>query len=844
MQFSSALNPNTPADPKYPGGTPDSEKGPEYILKHAVTIYKTWQRMPMFGANNTVLTINAAPWWADRNRLYSRGMNDLDGLRKTHQLNDGGPNDVQTAMLIPWDASMFQVKVLNTIRHLLENRDTKLRAYALDPTSVSMRDLERSKRRAKVHMANDQPLKQVDAAMGVNSEIPRDQPQNDRELDLYEQMGPKDQQTATLTNAVALLHNKNNYKGVLRPRMVAELIDTGLVAVAIRPGKDGFPEARSIRCEDAILPTNLDGIFDDMPFGGWLDWLTPEEVVEEMGSEARAGDCEQLKTLAGNSDGRIWTFNGRTYSYSRAGLVPVMRMYYKDLRGLVVSERESRDGGVMYTPGMAPSKKWKPVGKPYQVVCQANWVVGSADPGSTEQAPKARCISWACKVMEHMPRNGVSKDGYTKVSPDGGYYTKIPMVVVGHNMVNMCTQSITELVRSRMNEIELLTIQLRNSIQSIVPPGLGRVATDEILAAMEDLDMDPKEKIAFAMRMFRQTGSYPAKNMAIETPAGMSIGGPTIQPHAGLIPDLQALIGAIESLKAWMHEAVGVNDATLGNTTDTKQLVGSLKIQVQGTQAALGTLFSCFDRLERDVALLEFNTLRCSLLEGKVLEGPMDDLFGQPAGQWMEFTAEDDPGCVGIMVEQLINDEDRIRLHEMCMRALDTGQITVADVLAIERMDNYALATQLLDSRIKMKAEADHARQMEVMNAQSQGVLQSTQAQAQAKSQDVALQVDAEGQIMQMKVAAEAQLMDKKLEHDKLLKALDASTKTIEQSNRQQHEMMMLMAKMSNESSLRNREMDVKKEISAETVESKEEIAEKSNETTLEVAKSRPKPQN
>src|SRR6187200_3001196 len=133
---------------------PDSEKGPEYIAKMIVSFYRTWLGYPLMSQSGG-LSIYGSPWYAQQNRLYMDGHNTGDNLRKTHQLNDDKANDVMTAMLIPWDPSMFQVKVMNILRHFLVDRDTRLTAMAQDPTSVNRRDMERFQRYARMKMAKD-----------------------------------------------------------------------------------------------------------------------------------------------------------------------------------------------------------------------------------------------------------------------------------------------------------------------------------------------------------------------------------------------------------------------------------------------------------------------------------------------------------------------------------------------------------------------------------------------------------------------------------------------------------------------------------------------------------------
>lgn len=811
---------NYPQQPAMPSkDIPDNEKDEMYVLKTAIAFHRTWCGYPMtdlYGA----ATIMSSPLWAQFNRALSRGLDTGDNLRKAHQLNDTKANDAMTAMLIPWDPSMFQVKPMNLIRHFLEQRATSIVAWPEDPYSVGKSEFDRFMRMARMKMAKDNTLQTLSKGMGVDMSIPDGEPQDEMELDLYEQSGPKTVEAATITNAINLLHNLNNYNSVIRKRMAWELIDTGISAVGVRPTPSGIPEAVSIPVEDLILEFNRDGIFDDMQIAAWIDWRTPAEVYQEMGAEAVQGDLAQLQDMVKQlaSDGRIIPLAGNQqgYRYRKPGRVPVMRFYFKDINHLEVSERESRSGGTIYRQGAPKNRNWKSSKKPYEVVYAGNWVIGSPHPDAEKESrePGHRCLYWKVGLMEDIPRNGTTKDGYNPSSPDGGYKAWLPIVVRGHNMTNMATLSIAEMARVKMYEINMLVIKLRNNIQSIIPPGLGEINVEAIISAMTDLDMPSADKVPFALKMFRQTGGIPSSKKPVIDDQGAVSVPPPMTPHEGFIGDLERIINAIESFKSWLHEALGVNDATLGNTTDSKQLVGSLKIQAQGTAAALGTLFDCFDSLERDVALLEYRTLRCALRKGYVLKGAVDSLFGHPASKWLEFSEKDDPGCIGIKVEKRITDEDKMQLQEACLRYMERGELTPGDVLAVMQMSNYALAIALMDNRVKKNKEQAHRMQLEIQQSAQQGQAQAAQVVAESKARDMKTKTQADMQIQQGKSAAQLQVEQMKAENAQLLEQLRTNTQVMIEQSRQQHEMMMLL-----------RTLASKEKIAEEQEETKEEIA-------------------
>lgn len=808
---------------------PDSEKDGKYVLEYIKAMHKQWCGYPNQAYSDSGSAISgtwniyASPWEMAKLRAFSRALNNGDANRKAHQLNDADSNGAQTAMKIHWDPSMEQWKPMNVIFQALAMRDTKLTAYAIDRQSVDARTAARYERLAKVHRANDPQVAQMNAMMGVDGGIPANEPQTVEELDIHESMGPKDEQTVALTQAVALMHNKTRYSSRVRPRIAEELRDTGIAVVFTKVMASGLPVSSVVRIEDAVLPWCEDGRFEDMPWCGIIEFMLPGEVVAEVGSawgkEERDAVYELAKTTS-CTDGRTYANNGTYMTYRRTGRVAVFRGWFKDTNKFPISQRKGRNGNTVYKVGEAEGKRWKTDRTDYEVVYQGNWVIGTHD-GPDGPTGKNKCLYWGCGLASDMAR--MREEPYT---------TRLPITVRAYNMTDMRNTSIAKIAMIKCIEIEELYIKLRDAIRKSIPPGLGPYNVQALIRSMEGLSMPGVTMVSHLIEMFSQTGSVPYVERDLDDPQAdfSRTTTPLFSPHAGFIGDVERLSAQIDWHKNELFQTLGLNDASLGNTAETRTAVGALKIQMQGSSAALGFLFDCFDRIEEQVALQEYGMLQCSLLAGYELTGRvggdgLSKMFGAPAEKYLRFAAENDPGQVGIQVRQQMTDEQKMQLNEALDISIRSLQITAVDKYFIMQAEDYGVAIHLLKSRIELNEKRKHQQQMELMKSQGDAQLQAQQLAMQTEQQKLAATAQIEGGLADKKHQSSMEQLE--------LKGRQEETKIIMQAQvamkANQDQLMMMMQQVLEKTESMER-------IEDKSNASKERIAEMSNETKEEVA--------
>lgn len=813
---------------------PDKEKDGKYILGTIKAYHTQWAAYPttsFSGTTGSVLgdswNFYAAPWEMDRYRDFSRGTNTGDNLRKAHQLNDADANGAQTAMKVNWTPSKVQWKRMNAVARLMYGRETELVADAIDPTSSDRRMRERYKKVARIYNAQDPTMLAAAANVGMDVSIPQDQPQTIEEFNIWEAMGPKDAEAQSCTLAIALMHNKADYKNRVRVRLAEELRDTGIGILVHEVSPEGLPYSRVIKAEDAVLPWSEDN-FRDPVMGGYISFLTPEEVLVKVGDEwgpqdssERAAKVKQLYDLAknGTGDGRNYQLGNNTLLNRRRGRVAVFTCFFKDINHFPISKRKGKGKRDVYAVG-EKGGKWTTKREEYEVVYKGNWIIGTSDGGSTNS--KTYCLHWGCSLAYNQPR--MMNELFT---------TRIPMTARAYNMSNMRNKSVAAIAIEKCIEIEELTVKIRDFIRKSIPPGL-LVNIDAIERTMQDMEMPASVKMAHYIELFQQSGSAVFSEIDSIDPT-MSLGSRQehIKVQPGAIGNISELVQQLEYHKNALDETLGLNDALLGNQTSDRQSVGGLKIQAQAGSNALGFLFDTFDEIEEQAALVEYGLLQCTMQEGFVLEG-MSKMMGDPAEKYIRFSSEDDPGSVGIQAVMYMTQEQRAMMDESLNLAVSAGKIEITDRAWILRAKNFDVAMRMLESRINFRAKKAHENQMQLVDRQTQGTQQAAQIQAQSRQEESAMQAQLMTAITQLKADLRLREIQEQGKIDGDLNAQDMMVQMRQDQMKLASMVEQLSMKLENDRYIAMETNNTKREISKETNETKEEIAEESAKKGME----------
>jgi hypothetical protein len=123
----------------------------------------------------------------------------------------------------------------------------------------------------------------------------------------------------------------------------------------------------------------------------------------------------------------------------------------------------------------------------------------------------------------------------------------------------------------------------------------------------------------------------------------------------------------------------------------------------------------------------------------------------------------------GLKIRQKPTEFEKEKLSRRIEQAIQSNQITLADAMMIENLENLKYAEVLLGYRIKKNQEETQQRAMEAQQMNGQIQQQSAMAAEQAKQQTLQMEAQIKMQVIQMEKQLESQLLAQKQQGEALM---------------------------------------------------------------------------
>ena len=813
---------------------PDAKKGTGYVIDWLMAMYRSQAQYPMYhtimGENaprhddNTGITRTLWHNFADiqRAREFMNGLGDALELKKVHALSGPEANGIETARAVHWRQPKFMLRIMDRMRNNLRDRATNLIVTALDRDSVTRANRAKYSALAKAKAANNPRIKALDQAMGVEDQmaLPSDQPQNVSE---WEQWGSnlKDATAMTIEMALMALDGMEDYRQRMRPLMASAIVSDGVLAMASMVNAKGVPERMFIPIENLVFPYTTNN-WDDMPWGGYLRWMTSGEIAHEAGgqvSESQFKRIEEKTNLAlpdepygGNPLQRRWP------NHQRSGRTLVFTGYFKDHnhyaagddgngnRVRVTGEYEYRKGNGQDTIVQDDKVYANAKATRYEVVYQGNWVVGTGEgKGNDGEEP----IHWGCGLAYNQPRmkNALGK-------------TRIPMVVKAYRMNEMRVRSAAMIAQDHYHPITQIEMEIAHLLNKIIPPGaiLDETWLDDVLA-----DGGKQASRSDILKNQQDTGYLFLRFKNLDDPMNPDK-RVRVEMHDAMIPRFSELTTLLREKLSLFEMAMGYNPAASGGTLEERTAARNAQIMVRQSDLAQAYLTEVLDSVEQELYLIMFGQLQGAMAAGNDFEG-YATLYGETLPQLVRLTADTDPGSIGLHLEVRMTDEERDAIMQDLATARANGEITGDDYISIRGMRNLKQMARTLELRRQTRSREEHERRMQIAQQQTQGNMEAANVQVQGNAQRVQMEVQARLQEMQMK-------------HEKQMAELQLKLQADSQNTSAQFQgdLAKMMMQFQQSVELLNMKLAGEKELASDANRSRERVAESVNETDLEIA--------
>ena len=683
-----------------------------------------------------------------RLRRYARGEQSIKKYQDELRTN----NDLSYTNL-DWKPVPIIPKFKDIIVNGMHNRLFDVQVKSVDPIASKMRGKARKalEREMVVKQYMDQ-IKETTGETGLFSQ-PGEIPDNPEELELHMQLNYK--QGIEVAEELAIEHvlKKNEYE-FTRKRVIDDLVTIGIGCV-----KNRFTPSDGILVEyvnpaDVVYSKTDDPYFRDCYYWGEVKEMDITQLKKEFPHLTK----EEIEDLAPSQKSReTYSFGsyGSNQQKDKGDTVSVLYFTYKTFNTDVYKKKYKPNGGEViskrddtFNPPKDKRSQFEKISTVREVLYEGAMIL-----------KQEKLLKW--ELQKNMIRK---KDDLTKVCP--------PYVMHAPSRYNGRIESLVQRMTSYADLIQLTHLKLQQAVQKQTPDG---VALN--MDALMDIDLGDGTmyNAREALNMYFQTGSVVYRSMTAD---GDPNGGalpvlPTQGNNSG--QKIQVLIGVYNQYLNNIRDVTGLNEASDGSTPSEYALPGVQKLAAANSNTATRHILDGMNFITKKTA--EGISERISdVLEYSPAKNELANAIGKFNTASLKDIKKLHLHAFGIFIQVHPDEEEREKLNANISIALGNGEISAADVIDVQQINNIKLASQLLKLRRKQMVQEKQQQEQANIQAQAQANAQAAQQAAEAEAQKEAVIAQHKIQIEQAKhqfamemtqtdVQAKLTLMDKEFQY-------------------------------------------------------------------------------
>jgi hypothetical protein len=728
------MSDNSPVINGFPSHTIDSNlKDKEWVakyLKAAWADFSTYYPNQMYNGRDKYHEI----------KLYMYGKQSVSRYKKLLQPRDVA-NEDQSWININWDILPIIPKFRRIALSTLFKSDYNISVDAVDPVAQDDKQKFYADNAAKII------LKDEFAKSGLDPElIP--QPEIDasslNELDMYMNYSYKHRMAIEMEQALELIMSLNKFENE-RNKVIEDLHDWGIGGYKEYFDAQGNIKIKRVNPMNLVMSYTTDPNFKDIQYVGEVTEMTIADLKQMAGDKISDADYEMVAEKYANKYNVASTLRDLNSNYN--GIYDGFRIKVLDLEfysynHIILEERVNSKGNkvVGRAAKAKPNRSDKKYSKTdYKVVYKGKWIVGSD-------------VFFDCGLATNMKR---AKSSLTD--------TSLSFHLAAPNMYQMSTYSLGDQMKSIADQIQLAWYKLQNVMLRARPRGIMIE-----LGALENVPLGKAGRALKPMEildLYNQTGNLVYRRLNDEGNA--SNYKPIEELDNGIGGEAVQYFNIIKQNIDLLRDILGFNEVTDGSTPDPRMLNGVAKYASESTNNSLDFI----KRAERD--LLERLSYDLTLrIQDAAINGSISGYvraLGSESVQFFKLDPNVSSYECGLKIRQKPTEFEKEKLSRRIEQAIQSNQITLADAMMIENLENLKYAEVLLGYRITKNQEEAQKRAMEQQQMNGQIQMQSAQAAEQAKQQTMQMEMQLKAQYLQMEKELESQLLGMKLQNEALI---------------------------------------------------------------------------
>lgn len=696
-------------------------------------------------------------------RTWMNGTDSGLEYKEVHRLDSSTGTNIKSSRNISWATTKWHLRVVDSTINNMRDRATDRIVTAMDMQSVDNATREKFGMKSRIVNMSKPRFKAQAEAMGVGEDfkIPADQPQDLLEWQVWAGNEIKGAMAQAVEEALGGVDAVEDYHQRIRPQIAEELFATGVLIMASFVNANGFPVRKVVRLQDAILPRTTDN-WQNPELMGFYEWLTDYEIFQRTTSLDEAQRKRITKMCMANGGYDQYSGTAMSGMYARAGRVRVMTLYFMDYNHFVAGD-DAEGYRVQIDP--ADAKDYTNVkSTAYEVSYQGSWIVDTGTgEGRDGLDPENGAIHWGCGLSygQIRMRNAIGR-------------VRLPMCAKAVRMSDMRVKAPAAIGREHYATINHLTMQIRNMVNSIAPPG----AIIDVRFFNGVLGDDGKQELPSNIIKAWQDNNI----MLVHYGGTDDPDNPTpsrkelrVELTDARIPDLGRLIEYLRAEMQLFEMAMGYNDASVGNTLEERNAARNVQVMMEATDRSHNYLYQTMDAVEQEISLVTYGQIQNLVRNGGKFEAQkVATLYGEVLPKVVSFTEDVDPGSIGLKLEVRMTEAERARIKAAVDADYAKGAITVDDYIAIQSIPNLKQQAAFLKSRREMREREAHARQLEVITEDTKKIQASAEAQGKLQQENAAMIAEQKDKEMDRIHAHQLELQDRK--HADSIEAIEVSS--------------------------------------------------------------------
>ena len=649
-------------------------------------------------------------------RLHLLGRPDTNQFKKILVPKELANGDA-SQMRIDWSPLPIVSKVFKMIHSIVEKAGYDIDVQAIDPVAQDDKEKYYAELQSKLIMAAEL------AEAGVSPQevgLSKEDPQTLEEAELHMKFGYKHQAAYECESALNLILKDNKYDET-RSQVIDDLIAHGAGIVMDDVDFDGEIIPKYVRYEDFFCDSTNDPYHNDITMAGHICEMSIGEIKNHSTPEEAGTASFDAMVQSGISKTRYNHQRSERSIHDNNVMKHVAIMQFISHSEIPYEAIKKEDGKTVFGHKTKGNKNKELINANYDLVYEVKWVLDTD-------------YYFGAKLVTNMKRDASDlKKGYLN------YH------VVAPKLYENKTFAFGDQVMSIDKALHIAWFKLQNVIARAKPKGILIEAN-----AMNDVTVGG-QKVPFKdnLAMYAFSGNLMYRKVDDDGEVAGDI--PIRELDNGIKDEADRYFGIIQQEMQLLRDITGFNEITDGSTPNARMLKSVGQMAQQSTNNAINYLMTAEQKITEKLCRSLMMRIQDAAEDGTI--NGYEKALGSNSMEFFKLSKDVSFRNLGIYFNNHPDVYEKELMVQRLETALQSGQITLSDVIWIEGLTNIYQQKLYLDSRIKKNEERKAMLERQNMEVNAQTQQQSLQMSQQADSQKMQMehqskmeQINAEGQ--------------------------------------------------------------------------------------------------